>query len=225
MAICKNCGVEYYDDMAECPLCSGTNEKTKSVSPADVLDISKNINKRQLWELAMVLIFSAMVVTLAIDAFIVKGINWSLFSSAALIYLGVILTVTRFNKNRYFISGSLMVASLILLYTIDVLSTEVEWFLPIGLPVTISFFILSSLVLYLNSLSKYKGLNLLATIFIAIAIFVVMIETCIDLNSNNAISLRWSVVTSASLCILALILTFIHYRLKRGHSLGRLFHV
>jgi len=225
MTICKNCGVEYDDDIQECPLCSGSNEKTKPVSPADVLDISKNINKRQLWELAMVLIFSAIVVTLAIDAFIVKGIYWSLFSSAALIYLGVILIVTHFNKNRFLISGALMIATLALLYIIDVLSTDVEWFLPIGLPVTISFFILSYLVLYLNSLSKYKGLNLLATIFIAIAIFLVLIETCIDLNSNNAVSLRWSVVASASLCILALILIFIHYRLKRGHSLGRLFHV
>lgn len=225
MAICKNCGVEYDDEMGKCPLCSGTDEKTKPVSPADVLDISKNINKRQLWELAMVLIFSAMVVTLAIDSFTVKGIYWSLFSSTALIYLGVILTMTHFFKNRYVISGTLMIASLVLLFVIDTLTRDDRWFFTIGLPVTISFFILSFLVLSLNSLSKYKGLNLLATVFFAIAVFLAIIETCIDLNSGNSISLQWSVVAFASLCILALILIFIHYRLKRGHSLGRLFHV
>jgi len=225
MAICRNCGVEYDDELIKCPLCSGVEGKTKPVSPADVLDDSKIVNKRQLWELSMVLTLSAIIVTLAIDAVFIKGIKWSFYSSASLLYLGGVLTMIHFYRNSYLFSGVLMIATLVLLFIISLLSGNNGWYFPFALPVTVSLFILLALVLFLNSLSKYRGLNLIASIFLALSIFVIIIELCGDNYFNKSISLQWSVITAASMSIFALVLVYIHYRLKRGHNLGRLFHV
>jgi len=80
-------------------------------------------------------------------------------------------------------------------------------------------------VIFLNSLSRYRGLNLLSTILIAAAIYTVIIEFITDRLTTSGFKPQWSVVTAASLLIIALIFLFVHYRLKRGRSLGRLFHL
>ena len=85
--------------------------------------------------------------------------------------------------------------------------------------------VLTVTVIFLNSLSRYRGLNLLATILLALAIFLVVIEYLTDMLLTSEFTPQWSVVTAASLVIISLIFVFIHFRLKRGRSLGRMFHV
>jgi hypothetical protein len=68
-------------------------------------------------------------------------------------------------------------------------------------------------------------LNLIALILMALAVFMLAIEFLVDRAVEGIFRPQWSVVTAASLSIIALILIFVHYRLKRGRSLGRLFHV
>jgi hypothetical protein len=225
MAICKNCGVEYDDSLNKCPLCSGEDNKTKPVSPADILSTLKKDNKRQLWELSMVLIFSTIAITIVFDAMFGKGIRWSFFTSLSLLYLASVLTVPYFFKKALAILGMLTISTLIFLLLLDLLTGKNGWFLPLGLPVTVSLFFLAGLVAFFSSLSKYKGLNLLASILIALAIFVIIIEFFTDKYINDTVRLQWSIVTATALSVMALILVFIHYRLKRGHSLDRLFHV
>jgi hypothetical protein len=225
MTICKNCGVEYEDELNNCPLCSGEENNTKPASPADVLGILKKENKRQLWELSMVLIFSTIVITLVFDAMFGKGIRWSLFTTVSLLYLASVLTIPYFFRKPLPLLGLLTGSTLLLLFFINLLTGKNGWFLPLALPVTIAFFLLTGLVVLFNSLSRYKGLNLLATIFISLSLFVIVIEIFTDMYVNGIIRLQWSVVTAASLTIMALILVYIHYRLKHGHNLDRIFHV
>ncbi len=225
MAICNNCGIEYDSEMTTCPLCHGSSNKNTTTSPADILDITRRENKQQLWELAMVLLFSAMIITLAIDAVFGKGIRWSLITSASFLYLGAILSIFHLFRRYLIISSLLMASTVVFLFFIGLLTDKTEWFLPLALPLTCSFFILLALSLFLNSLSRYRGLNLVATIFIALALFSIVAEICIDYYLSESIKLQWSVVTAAALTILSLILIFIHYRLKRGDSLQRMFHI
>jgi hypothetical protein len=225
MTICRVCGVEYEDNFSTCPLCNGEDNNSKPISSADILDMTKSENKKHLWELSMILIFSSVVITFAIDMVFGKGIRWSLFAIISLLYLASILTVTHFSRKPLIISISICLATLAMLFLISRLTGDHNWFMALGLPITAAFFVLGGIVVFLNSLSNYKGLNLIATLFLALALFTIVIELCSDLYSSGKIRLQWSVVAAASLSLLALILIFIHYRLKQGTRLGRLFHV
>jgi len=225
MTVCRFCGIEYEETLPVCPLCNGEEERVHPVSPADILDISKSENKRQLWELSMVLLFSAIIIVLAVDAVFGKGIRWSLYADASLLFIASILTITHLSRNKWVIFSSLFVFTVVLLFVFSLLTKSHRWFLPLALPIITSLFILSLAVVFLNSLSRYRGLNLIAVIFFAMALFTLVVETCIDFFIDNKIMLRWSVASAASLSLLALILVFIHYRLKRGRKLDSLFHV
>jgi len=223
MTVCRFCGIEYEETLPVCPLCNG--EEERPVSPADILDISKSENKRQLWELSMVLLISAIIIAFAVDAVFGKGIKWSLYADTSLLFIASILTLTHLSRNKWMIFSSLFVLTVILLFVFSLLTKTHNWFLPLALPLTASLYFLGLAVVFLNSLSRYRGLNLIAVIFFAMALFTLIVEICIDMFNDGLIKLQWSVASAASLSLLALILVFIHYRLKRGRKLDSLFHV
>ena len=223
MTVCRFCGIEYEETLPVCPLCNG--EEERPVSPADILDISKSENKRQLWELSMVLLISAIIIAFAVDAVFGKGIKWSLYADTSLLFIASILTLTHLSRNKWMIFSSLFVLTVILLFVFSLLTKTHNWFLPLALPLTASLYFLGLAVVFLNSLSRYRGLNLIAVIFFAMALFTLVVEICIDMFNDGLIKLQWSVASAASLSLLALILVFIHYRLKRGRKLDSLFHV
>ena len=111
------------------------------------------------------------------------------------------------------------------LWLIDLFTGNTGWSFSIACPLALTAGLLTAGVLFLNSLSRYRGLNLLATILIALAIFTFITEYLTDRLASNAYNPQWSVVTAASLTIIAMFFIFIHYRMKRGRSLGRLFHI
>jgi len=225
MAICKNCGVDLGEGNDKCPLCDIKEEPGKIGSPADLLNFSKKENRKQLYELAMVLFASAIVITIAINAVFGRG-NWSMLTTTCIGYVMAIITILNFAKRHpYWLIGGSMTATLLLLFLLDMLTGNKGWFASVAGPVTASFAILSGAVIFFNSLSKYKGLNLIASILIAFAIFVLVIEYFTDRFISDIFNPQWSIVAAASLIILASILIFVHYRLKRGRSLGRLFHI
>ncbi|HUW94037.1 MAG TPA: DUF6320 domain-containing protein [Bacteroidales bacterium] len=226
MGICKNCGVDLGEGNDSCPLCEGMENNKRVVSPADVLNISKMQNARQLYELTMLLLSCGIIITIAIDAVFGKGMNWSLFTTTCIGYVMAGITILYFwHRRPYPLIVSGMISTLILLFLIDNMTGHSGWFRTVAGPLAFSLFILSGLVVYLNSLSIYKGLNLIALILIALAIFIIITEYLIDRFNSGLFKPQWSIVTAVSLSIIALILIFVHYRLKRGRSLGRLFHV
>ena len=116
-------------------------------------------------------------------------------------------------------------STMIFLWLIDMITGGSRWFMSMAFPMVAAATVLTVTVIFLNSLSRYRGLNLLATILLALAIFLVVIEYLTDMLLTSEFTPQWSVVTAASLVIISLIFVFIHFRLKRGRSLGRMFHV
>lgn len=227
MSICKECGVDLGEGNDICPLCQTAGPDTPgSISPADLFRLSKKQTVRTVYEISMLLLVSGIVITFAIDAVFVRGITWSLFSTTALFFLSVVVSSLFFlNRRPYLMILSIMAASLLYLWFTDMITGNHGWFLSIAGPLTAGAAILSSAVIFTTSLSKYRGLNLIATILLACAIYMIFIEFLADLVYYGRYVPQWSVVTAASLFFIALLLIFIHYRLKRGRSLGRLFHL
>lgn len=227
MAICKNCGVDLGEGNDKCPLCQPSDIRNgRAISAADLFRLSRIQNTRHLYEITMLLLVSGVIITLAIDTVFGRGMSWSLMTTTALGYLIVFISAIYLLRRRpYLVITVAMAATLVFLWLTDILTGHSGWFRNLASPLTVAAALLTAAVLFLNSLSRYKGLNLLASILVALAIFFVIMECLIDRIHTGSFNPQWSVVTAASLVIIAMFFIFIHYRLKRGRSLGRLFHV
>jgi len=227
MAICKNCGVDLGEGNEKCPLCEPADSKPgKIVTAADLFRLSRIENTRHLYEITLLLLVSGVIITLAIDAVLGRGMSWSLTTTTCLGYLIVFISAIYFLRKRpYLVISLATAATLVFLFLLDRLTGHPGWFRSIASPLTVAAAMLTAAVLFLNSLSRYRGLNLLATILIALALFVLITEFLTDRLLTSAYRPQWSVITAASLVIIAMFFIFIHYRMKRGRSLGRLFHI
>jgi hypothetical protein len=227
MAICEKCGVELGDERKKCPLCEPADPQNKRVaSAADLFRLSRIENARHLYEITMLLLVSGVIITLAIDAVFVRGMSWSLYTTISIGYLIVFISSLYLLRRRQYLAiVSATAATLAFLWMADILTGNSGWFRSLAGPLTVTAAALTAVVLFLNSLSRYRGLNLLASILLALAIFVLLTEFLTDRLLTGTCNPQWSVVTAASLFIIAMFFIFIHYRLKRGRSLGRLFHI
>jgi len=227
MAICKNCGVDLGEGNDKCPLCQPSDIRNKrAISAADLFRLSRIQNTRHLYEITMLLLVAGVIITLAIDAVLKRGINWSLMTTTCIGYLIVFISAIYLLRRRpYLVITLATVATLVFLWLLDLLTGHTGWFRSIASPLTVAAALLTAAVLFLNSLSRYRGLNLLATMLVALAIFALITEYLTDRIVSTAYRPQWSVITAASLVIIAMFFIFIHYRMKRGRSLGRLFHI
>lgn len=227
MSICKNCGVDLGEGNEKCPFCEPSERQEKRVaSPADLFRVSRIQNKRHMYEITMLLLISGVIITIAIDAVFGKGMSWSLATTTSIGYLIAMVSGTYLLRQRpYLMIAVTAAATLVFLWLLDHFTGANGWFMTVACPMAVSAALLTASVIFLNSLSRYRGLNLLATILVALAMFTIITEFLIDRLLTSAFTPQWSVVTAASLFIIAMIFIFIHYRLKRGRSLGRLFHI
>lgn len=227
MSICKHCGVDLGEGNERCPLCDPPVSRSGRIASAyDLFRLSRIENTRHLYEITMLLLVSGVIITMAIDAVFGKGFGWSLMTTTCLGYLIVFLSsIYLLRKRPYLVISFATAATLVFLWLLDILTGHTGWFRAIACPLAVAGALLTAAVLFLNSLSRYRGLNLLATILIAMALFVLVTEYLTDKLVSSAYRPQWSVVTAASLTIIAMFFIFIHYRMKRGRSLGRLFHI
>jgi len=232
MIICVNCGVELDDGLKSCPLCGkalGNNiekEFHSSNYPSDIIQLQKKENRKYLWELSIIIAFSGIAVCTIVDLLIGKGLRWSLLSDVSILALWVILTLFTYSYRRtIIIVPGLMVTILAALFFIDLITTGLNWFFPVGLPLTIAAFMMAGIVLILYRKAHFKGFNILAAALIILSGFCVITEMVLDEYLNGRIDLRWSLITAISILPVALIISFYHYRLKKGNRLDSFFHI
>ncbi len=228
--ICPNCGVILDEGLEECPLCrSLPDEKKKKGSEkysSDILHLSEKKSRIQLWELSAIIAFSANLICIIVDMVIVKGLNWSLYAVTSITGLWLFITSFTFLLKRLILLGlSLALTTLAMLMIYDMLSPPMTWFMEIGLPVSLTFWILFGLFMVILRKLRWKGFNMLGYILIEISILCMVIDIFTDLYIRGSVLIDWSAITAATLVPLAGILFFMHYRMKRGKNLRSFFHV
>jgi hypothetical protein len=232
MTICVNCGVELDDGLKICPLCGrdpgnkGEQENISNNYPSGIIQRQKKENRRYLWELSGILVFSGIAGCTIFDLITGKGLNWSLFSDVSLVAAWVILTLYLFAYKRTFTIVTLqMLTILAALFFIDLIATGREWFFQAGLPVTIAAFVAAGIVIILYKTAHFDGLSIIAAAFIVLSGFCIITEMILDKYLTGSVDLRWSLIVAVSILPVALVLFFYHYRLKKGNRLDSFFHI
>jgi hypothetical protein len=232
MAICAHCGVELDKGMKICPLCgldAETNEEQDYISdnyPSNIIKLQKKEKKRFLWELSGVIAFSAIAVCTLVDLLVSKGLKWSLYSDIAVLAIWVILTLFRFvHKRTVLLFMLILITILAALFFIDLISMDKQWFLPVGIPVTLAAFLAVGVVMALYRAARLKGLNIIAFALIVLSGFCILLELTLDAYLNGVVHLRWSLIAAVSVIPVALIFLYYHYRLQKGKRLDSLFHI
>ncbi len=232
MTICVNCGVELDDGIEICPLCGNSPANKRETGkpsfsyPSEIIQLQKKESRRYLWELISIIAFSGIAVCTIVDLLTNKGLKWSLISDASIIVAWVsIFLLMNVNKRILVLVPGLFITISVYLYIINLITSGKNWFVPVGLPITIAAFISAGIIIILYRAANLRGLNIFAAAFIVLSGFCIITEIILDKYFQNCVALRWSLIAAVSMLPVALILTFYYYRLKRGNHLDSFFHV
>jgi len=234
MNLCNNCGVELDSNVQICPLCGMTigNVENTELSyksehyPSGILLLHRKENRKHIWELSGIIVFSAVVVCSIVNMVISKRLTWSLYANASVFAAWSCLTLVLLAFRKYFIIiPGLLFTLLTLLFLIDMFNPPVDWFFKVGLPFTLSFSGYISIIIILWKLAHLKGFNILGIAFVVLSGFCLVTEVIIDNYLYHSVSIRWSAIVAVSILPIALVLFFIHYRMKKGKRLDSYFHV
>lgn len=234
MSYCTNCGVELDKDLKSCPLCGftpGNSLQTETIAtsesyPSEIILLYKKESRKHIWELSGIISFSAIAVCTIVDFVIHKSLTWSLYADTSILGSWIILTFILLAFRKYFlIVPGLLLTILAAQFMFDLFIPPFGWFYRIGLPVTVTFFICCSVIILLWKVAHFKGFNILAFAFLVLSGFCIVCEVFIDKFVSDKVDIRWSAIVAVSILPLALILLFVHYRMKKGKRLDSYFHV
>ena len=229
--ICKSCGVELAEDMPQCPLCDeGTlNEDFSNNSSKKPIYVRQKFNRNQkklLWEILSISLVSGSIATFAIDVIINSRISWSEYPAAISLSIFAYISLFAFWDQRIIIqlAGGFVLSSLFIVI-VDVLSSTLNWSLALGIPILFSANMIIIAEILLFRITKYKGVSLIAYMFLGAAFLCIFIDGILSYYLLNEIQLTWSVIVSGSILPVALVLFFMHFRLKKGRDLRKTFHL
>lgn len=241
MKTCAYCGVELEKNMNFCPLCGepvmDNNPDTqeyirvrKRRQEEKLLTTYQKLSaeqKRKIFrQVSAIILLSGALVTFIID-FISNGtITWSKYPIAV---CGVLLVNTSlisllYKKLLLFLFTSFISTS-VLLVLFDLFTETVGWGVKLGIPLLLAAYVIVYILIILIKIAEKHGLNIIAYAFIAAGLLSLCAEGIISLYVENKLELEWSVIVMASVLVIAAILLFIHYRLKKGMDLKRFFHI
>ena len=229
MIVCKQCGVELEDGMTECPLCENiaTNGlETKMFVNRNHVDEDHHpsLLNHILWQIACILLISGIVATLVINLSFVGHITWSIYPvTICLIILSYASLMALWRVSLLIQTLIGWILSSLLLVGINMYTTE-DWPVHLALPILASVNVMSALSIAILSKLKVKGLNILAILFVAVAVLCLIIEGIISLYFKGQILLSWSVIVTACLLPVTAAIVFMYFRTRSNSNLQKIFH-
>ena len=239
MVNCKNCGVELDEHMNFCPVCGvpvlkEDNEKRsrlireKQVGSRKLkseIDLLNRKQKRKLvWEVSSIILASGIVAAMLLNFLIDNSFSWSLYVLTGAVTLFLYVTVYSFSKNEILILLEVLIISALSLIALDLINQSINWSYQLGIPLLLAgWFVLFLMNVALRHIRE-KGFNLIAYIFLASAILSMVVEGIISIYKNS-FQLSWSLIVFFSTLPIAIILIYIHYKLRKGTDLRKFFHI
>lgn len=233
---CKNCGVELEKDMPVCPLCGepvygdGTAPRTAGAAyPERSAGLKPPLDKKQrkfTWEIITIILGAGIAATFAVDLIIGRSITWSEYTSAIGLVIFCYVSIFAFwDKNIFLEIATGFLLSSICLLTLDALTGGLHWALKLAIPLLLAINVITMLYIKVVRSSRHKGINLIAYAFAGAALLSLCTEIILSMFITGQWRLNWSVIVSACIAPVMLLLLFIHFRLRKGRNLHRTFHI
>ncbi len=241
MKNCTHCGVELEKNMNFCPLCGEPvrgeqsaneeyiqvrlKEREQSVL-TDYQKLSPAQKRKLFWEISGIVFLSGIFVTLIIDFVGDYAISWSRYPVAICAVLFINVSLISFAHNNYLLlfSGS-FASSALLLVLLDLFTGNMDWGIKLGIPLLFGAYLIVYLVIVMIKRAPHKGLNVLAYSLLAAGLLSLCTEGFISLYTSGRLHFEWGVIVMASVLLVAGLLLFLHFRLKKGRDLKRFFHI
>jgi ABC-type spermidine/putrescine transport system permease subunit II len=164
--------------------------------------------------------------TSSINLIINKEISWSEYPIAICLIIFAYVTVFVFLAPQHSASASGQLFScrgfFILPGSADIWDKMV-FTLAIPLLLTTNLTIVGLLIAIW--LSRQKGINLIAYNFLAATLLCIGIESILSFYLHHHFRLWWSLIVSACVLPVMVVLLLMHYRYKRGRDLQKTFHL
>jgi hypothetical protein len=182
--------------------------------------------KKFTWEIVSIILLSAAVTTFIVNFIINHQITWSEYPIA--IDLTIFCYVSLFAFCNWStllqMTGGLILSSLCLL-ALDALTGGIQWSAALGIPLLFASNGIIALLLIVIRSSKVKGLNLIGYAFLGAAALCVLTDGIVSKFKTGLFQIKWSVIVTACTIPVVVVLLFVHFRLKRGRSLKKTFHL
>ena len=233
---CQNCGVELEDEMLICPLCGEQVDGNQSAKIQNAVPVSLQLpfeqtkmskpQKKFTWEIVSIILLSGTIASFIVDFFINHGITWSEYTVAIGLTIFSYVSLFAFWDQRTIIKiiGGFIVSSVFLVF-LDALTNGINWSIRLAIPLLLAANLIVIILISVIQRSKFKGINLIAYAFIAAALLCLSIDTILSFFETRLVKLRWSIIVSACVIPVVMVLFFLHYRFKKGRSLKKTFHI
>lgn len=207
MSYCVNCGVELESGSAACPLCDTPviNPKENGSQPHKPAypknyNIPESANKRYLvFVISIVMIIPNIVLSILDFAFFHTGAVAYLAAASALAWIWFLFPLL-WKKPLPLLLLSLDAVSLVgFLNLIRIKSESTGWFSAVALPVVISLWVVSALLLLWLKKPRSRSLKAIAALT-AINIISFVVEICFNMFYNNKLQI-WISLAVTACCI------------------------
>jgi hypothetical protein len=240
MPYCSRCGVEVDEGVVACPLCAapiqvldGEVPKPASgpypqriIDPEDAYRLSKAERRRigvEILSLATALSSGALFI---IDLLPDARLGWSRYAvaSIALVWLASTAPLALYGRTKSILAvmGAAAVAFLLVL---DGLDGRLGWSLSLGAPIALTSYAFAAATAAIIAARPNKGLNLLGIGALALAAYLVALESILRLGLGASLRPYWSIVAALALVPVAVLLFYLHGRVLRGADLRRIFRL
>jgi uncharacterized membrane protein YvbJ len=234
---CKNCGVELEDSMQRCPLCgepgvgnlhSSQSENTSDhhATQSSFVHKMSQPQKKLTWEIVSLTLLSGAIATFTVDFIINKRISWSEYPVAICLVIFCYVSFFAFSNQNIMIKLTAgLILSCVCLLILDFLTAGIRWSIALGIPLLVTSNLVVFIFIAIIRKSKYKGINLIAYGFLGLALICIFIEGVLSHFSSRSIQLHWSIIVASCIIPVVIVLLFVHFRLKKGRSLEKTFHI
>ena len=241
MKDCPNCGVALDENANFCSLC-GEPLLERNEDNLAYIETRKNeredklltafqklsgLQKRKLFlKISSMILLSGIFISLVIDFIGNAGLTWSRYPVTAGIVLLLNIMMGTFWYHKEMLWGALsFISSAVLLVLLDIYSGSSGWGMQLGIPLLLAAYITVLILIRLIRQTRQKGLNVIAYALLTAGILSVCTDGIIHLYRDDFLHFSWSLIVMASVIIAALLMLYIHYRLKKVTDLKRFFHI
>lgn len=227
MPYCPKCGVELDYQIKKCPLCRFPIPKI-----SEDMDDSLNENrfpepeniyfdkilkmKNQAFFCISILLFSAVLILMAIDSIIpVRPIAITYSIICVISSWFYIFLLFGYIRNRYYSILGMALTTFCLTFGLDNVDGKLTWYYSYAYPIILLSVLILFLIIYLYNRSRLKNQFIFVPTYLSIGIslFSVALECILDYQANRPIQLSWSLIVFIVLMSIALLLISLYYKL------------